>query len=95
MHLPPMGSNNRTGPPSVDKATNPPTGEAANPEDTIVAPFAASCASCHDGAVAKSHMDIMGAKIGVSRAGWSSGEVESCAICHGPGADFDTVKMHK
>jgi OmcA/MtrC family decaheme c-type cytochrome len=69
--------------------------KTANPDDTIVTPFAASCASCHDGAVAKSHMDIMGAKIGVKRLNWASGEVESCAICHGPGADFDTVKMHK
>ncbi len=67
----------------------------ANNDDAIVTPFAASCSSCHDGAVAKSHMDINGAKIGVKRLNWASGEVESCAVCHGPGSEFDAARMHR
>jgi OmcA/MtrC family decaheme c-type cytochrome len=71
-----------------------------NLTDNVVTPFAASCVSCHDRQAAKAHIAINGGQLNVARAtalpaGRALEDVESCAVCHGPGRDFDTSKVHK
>jgi OmcA/MtrC family decaheme c-type cytochrome len=71
-----------------------------NATDTVITPFAASCVSCHDNTPAKAHMIINGGAVNSTRAvaqptPRTLEDVESCAVCHGPGRDFDTAKVHK
>jgi len=71
-----------------------------NDQDIVVTPFAASCVSCHDRQAAKAHIAINGGQLNLARsvalpAGRPLEDVESCAVCHGPGRDFDTSKVHK
>ena len=44
-----------------------------------------ACGSCHDGAAASAHFDVMTSSLGA----------ESCAVCHGAGRDEDTTLVHK
>jgi OmcA/MtrC family decaheme c-type cytochrome len=72
----------------------------ANLTDNVTTPFTASCVSCHDGSTAKAHMSINGGSLSVTRAAAQPSprpleDVESCAVCHGPGREFDTAKVHK
>jgi OmcA/MtrC family decaheme c-type cytochrome len=72
----------------------------ANPTDTVTTPFAAACASCHDNTPAKAHISLMGGAFNLTRAAAQPvprplEDVESCAVCHGPGREFDTEKVHK
>jgi OmcA/MtrC family decaheme c-type cytochrome len=72
----------------------------AHPTDSVTTPFAAACVSCHDKTAAKAHIAINGGQLNVTRsaalpAGRALEDVESCAVCHGPGRDFDTAKVHK
>jgi OmcA/MtrC family decaheme c-type cytochrome len=72
----------------------------ANVTDTVSTPFTAACVSCHDGSTAKAHMSINGGSLNVTRAAAQPDprpieDVESCAVCHGPGREFDTAKVHK
>jgi hypothetical protein len=71
-----------------------------NATDNVVTPFAASCMSCHDRQSAKAHIAINGGQLNIARsvalpAGRPLEDVESCVVCHGPGRDFDTSKVHK
>ena len=71
-----------------------------NATDIVMTPFAASCASCHDRQSAKAHIAINGGAVNLQRsvalpAGRPLEDVESCVVCHGPGRDFDTSKVHK
>lgn len=45
----------------------------------------AACGACHDSAAAAAHIDLQ----------TSAGGTESCAVCHGTGADFDVQVVHK
>ena len=70
-----------------------------NLTDVATTPFAAACVSCHDNTPAKAHIAINGGTISGTRtiaqpAGRALEDVESCAVCHGPGRDFDTAKVH-
>ncbi len=70
----------------------------ANVTDRVTTPFAASCVSCHDRAAAKAHITLNGGVVNGSRAAarpTGVEDVESCAVCHGPGREFDTVKLHQ
>jgi OmcA/MtrC family decaheme c-type cytochrome len=72
----------------------------SNPTDVVVTPFAAACVSCHDSTPSKAHISIMGGALNVTRAAAQPTprpleDVESCVVCHGPGRDFDTEKVHK
>ena len=72
----------------------------SNSTDIVVTPFAAACVSCHDNTPAKAHIAIMGGALHVSRTAAQPTprpleDVESCVVCHGPGRDFDTERVHK
>jgi OmcA/MtrC family decaheme c-type cytochrome len=72
----------------------------ANLADNVTTPYTAACVSCHDGSTAKAHMSINGGSLNVTRAAAQPSprpleDVESCAVCHGPGREFDTAKVHK
>ena len=72
----------------------------SNSTDTVVTPFAAACMSCHDNTPAKAHISIMGGALNVTRAAAQPTprpleDIESCVVCHGPGRDFDTERVHK
>lgn len=66
----------------------------ASPTDIVSTPFAAACVSCHDNAATKAHVSLNGGVVKAAR-NTAVGDVEACAVCHGPGRDFDTVKVHK
>jgi OmcA/MtrC family decaheme c-type cytochrome len=53
-------------------------------ENTYTAPSATVCTSCHDGQ----------ATIGHAQLNTTSSGVETCAVCHGPDAEFATSKVH-
>lgn len=64
-------------------------------DDLNITPTAAVCSSCHDGAVAKSHMELNGALFSATQATINTGAVlEACAICHGPGRVADVKVIH-
>jgi len=65
-------------------------------DDLNITPTAAVCSACHDGVVAKSHMQLNGALFGVTQATITQpgAPLEACAICHGPGRLADVKVMH-
>jgi OmcA/MtrC family decaheme c-type cytochrome len=67
-------------------------------DDLKISPTAAVCSSCHDGANARLHMRGAGGQFGVTQAAITaaatSGNGESCAICHGPGKTLDLKTVH-
>jgi len=65
-----------------------------NPQDVTTTPFAGACVSCHDATAAKSHMELNGAKVNRNRSEAVTA-IEACAVCHGPGATWDPVVVHK
>jgi hypothetical protein len=72
----------------------------ANTTDIVTTPWAGACVSCHDNSAAKSHITINGGAVNVARSVAQAiprplEDVESCAVCHGAGRDFDTAKIHK
>ncbi|MBI3186241.1 MAG: OmcA/MtrC family decaheme c-type cytochrome [Gammaproteobacteria bacterium] len=68
---------------------------ARQDDDLNITPTAAVCSSCHDGLVAKSHMILNGALFEETQADIaSSGTLEACAICHGPGRTADVKSVH-
>jgi OmcA/MtrC family decaheme c-type cytochrome len=71
--------------------------EVADPADDLnISPTAAVCSSCHDGALAKAHMEIPGGAVFAETQDVISGTpvIETCAICHGPGRDADVELVH-
>lgn len=60
----------------------------------MTTPFTAACVSCHDAAPAQAHMKLNGGQIKVLRS-VTDPTLESCAVCHGAGSDFDPVKVHQ
>ena len=66
-----------------------------NATDVVTSPFAAACVSCHDSAVAQSHI----ASTGIGKIKAARGSVvpatEQCAFCHGPGKFVDVAVAHK
>jgi cytochrome c553 len=71
-----------------------------NATDTVRTPWAGACTSCHESDLAKAHVSINGGFVDVTRAVAQPAvraleDVESCAVCHGPGRSYDTAKVHK
>jgi formate-dependent nitrite reductase cytochrome c552 subunit len=62
-----------------------------------ISPTAAVCSSCHDGAVARLHMQdpSSGGSFSATEATLKSTVVENCAFCHGDGRVFDVKTVHK
>ncbi|WP_170287411.1 OmcA/MtrC family decaheme c-type cytochrome [Halioglobus maricola] len=73
------------------------TGEnRADPtDDTVVSPASAVCSSCHDDAVAQSHMTSNGGNFATTQAALDAGEVvEECSVCHKEGATAAVSDVH-
>ena len=65
-------------------------------DDTVVTPAAAACASCHDDAEARAHMESQGGSFATTQAAIDSGEVvETCSVCHGEGRANDAWVTHQ
>ena len=66
----------------------------ADPNDDVnTTPNAAVCSSCHDGALAQTHMEQNGASfVMVGDPGTYN---ETCAVCHGPGRLADIAEVHE
>jgi OmcA/MtrC family decaheme c-type cytochrome len=68
---------------------SPPAGQ------TAVTAGAAVCSSCHQAAIAHTHMLQNGANFGaIKNAGSQVVSNETCAICHGPGGVADVAVVH-
>ena len=66
-------------------------------DDVVISPNAAVCSSCHTSVTAKEHMIQNGANFAATKTATGalvSASVETCALCHGPGAVADVKKMH-
>lgn len=71
--------------------------DSADPaDDTMVTPITAVCSSCHDGAMAASHMIQNGGDFTATAASISSGaSTETCVVCHGEGRNADLSVSHQ
>ncbi|TSA10553.1 MAG: OmcA/MtrC family decaheme c-type cytochrome [Betaproteobacteria bacterium] len=70
---------------------------AADPADNLrITPTAAVCASCHDGASAKSHMQTAfnGANFSATQTAIKAAAEENCSFCHGAGKSIDVKTIH-
>ncbi len=66
-------------------------------DDVVISPNAAICSSCHTSQTAKEHMIQNGANFDATKTASGalvSSSVETCALCHGPGAVADVAKVH-
>ncbi len=67
-------------------------------DDHRISPTAAVCSSCHDTALEQAHMKINGAVFPEDGASSTQanllGAIETCTVCHGPGALADVDKVH-
>ncbi|WP_404362792.1 OmcA/MtrC family decaheme c-type cytochrome [Marinobacter sp.] len=60
-------------------------------DDQIITPTASVCSACHDDGTTQIHMEQNGAGFGVPV---DTADLESCAVCHGPGSIADVRKAH-
>jgi OmcA/MtrC family decaheme c-type cytochrome len=51
---------------------------------SVMPPIRSVCSACHDSTTAIAHMLLQ----------TTSDSIETCAVCHGAGRDFDVVKVH-
>ncbi|MCB1646568.1 MAG: OmcA/MtrC family decaheme c-type cytochrome, partial [Pseudomonadales bacterium] len=65
--------------------------EAVYSDDVMVSAASSVCSSCHDSALARTHMEQNG---GDFIATETSANSESCSICHGPGRTADIGVIH-
>ncbi len=68
-------------------------------DDVATTPTAAACGTCHTSVAAMGHFNSQGGQVAVPKDqvvkidGLPNGQ-EACAVCHGPGSEFDTTKYH-
>jgi OmcA/MtrC family decaheme c-type cytochrome len=62
-------------------------------DDLNISPTAAVCSSCHDGTLAQTHMTWGTGSFDATDATVNS-NLETCSICHGPGAIADVKTVH-
>jgi OmcA/MtrC family decaheme c-type cytochrome len=67
-------------------------------DDRVISPNSAVCSSCHVSSLAANHMMQNGGDFNAMKDADSnlvSSGVETCQLCHGPGASADTGVMHR
>jgi len=66
-------------------------------DDWKYSPIASVCSSCHNGTLPMAHMANNGAIFGLAGSDQAAqeGNVESCPVCHGPGALADVAVVHE
>lgn len=57
-------------------------------------PIAAVCSSCHDGTLAKAHMETQGGALFNDSYANAAAVTETCSVCHGQGASADVETVH-
>ena len=78
---------------TTDNGTDPTWVDPA--DDLNISPTAAVCSACHDSAVARAHMEVPGgAEFSATQSVINSSVVETCSVCHGPGASADVEVVH-
>ncbi|GAA5194919.1 OmcA/MtrC family decaheme c-type cytochrome [Ferrimonas gelatinilytica] len=64
-------------------------------DGSIITATAATCSVCHSGATAQKHMEQNGAAFNyVPIPGDLGTPLETCAVCHGPGSQYDIAVLH-
>jgi len=63
-------------------------------DDLNISAVSAACSSCHDGALARTHMELNGGLFTALQATLTGQTPETCAICHGPGRTADVKVVH-
>lgn len=72
-----------------------PAGANVSHADDLNVTFnSAACAGCHDGTLARTHMELNGGLFTALQATLTGQTPETCAICHGPGRSADTKTVH-
>ena len=68
-----------------------------NPADDLnVSTESATCASCHDSAEAREHMEVVGSGVfSLTQGAISSSVFENCGGCHGPFEFKDVADVHQ
>jgi len=67
-------------------------------DDRVVSPNASVCSACHIDALAFEHMQQNGGDFNASKAAdgtMISANIETCAVCHGPGRTADVKEIHE
>jgi len=76
-----------------------PTGATTIPANQAdfkrITPTAAACSGCHDSSLAQAHMEQNGGSFNILQSMIGTGDqLETCAVCHGPGRVEDVSKVH-
>jgi len=70
---------------------------ASPTDDVVISPNASVCSSCHVSSLAKTHMEQNGGNFAATKnpdGSLNPADVESCALCHGPGRSADVAEVH-
>ena len=70
---------------------------ASPTDDVVISPNSAVCSSCHVSDLARTHMEQNGGNFAATKLPDSSlnpADVETCALCHGPGRSADVKEVH-
>ncbi|MDX1498432.1 MAG: hypothetical protein R3176_00960, partial [Woeseiaceae bacterium] len=68
-------------------------------DDIATTPTAQACGTCHMSVAAMGHFNTQGGAVAITKdliqqvGGLPNGQ-EACAVCHGPGNEFDTTRYH-
>ena len=62
-------------------------------DDLVTTPTSVVCSTCHDTAVAQTHMEQNGAQFSILVTNVNN-SAETCEVCHGPGRLADVVEVH-
>jgi OmcA/MtrC family decaheme c-type cytochrome len=70
---------------------------ASPTDDVVISPNASVCSSCHVSSLARTHMEQNGGNFAATKnpdGSLNPADVESCALCHGPGRSADVAEVH-